>query len=79
MMDVKRSDFDGAVRKLLGAEAYESTVVLPHASIPAQCDAVARAMLLGELASDDGEAIAIVRLIAQRLMRGVGAHGLISG
>lgn len=29
MMDVKRSDFDGAVRKLLGAEAYESTVVLP--------------------------------------------------
>ncbi|MBN6738894.1 hypothetical protein KTE60_31105 [Burkholderia multivorans] len=79
MMDVKRSDFDRAVQKLLGTEAYESAVVLTQASVAAQCDAVARAMLLGELASDDGEAIAIVRLIAQRLMRGVGVHGLTNG
>jgi hypothetical protein len=35
-------------------------------------------MLLGELMSDDEEAVSTVRVIAQRLMRGEGTHGLIS-
>ncbi|ARL38844.1 hypothetical protein [Burkholderia pseudomallei] len=78
-MDITRSEFTAAVKILLGVDEYERTIArTTEASISFQCDAVARAMLLGEIASDDSSAVQIVRETARRLMRGDGTHGLIA-
>jgi hypothetical protein len=70
-MDIRCSEFMEAVKILLGGDEYERTIArTTDASISFQCEAVARAMLLGEIASDDSSAVPIVRETARRLMRG---------
>lgn len=71
-----KSQFDAAAERLLGQDRYQRCI-LAGFSRPDVCREIALNHLIGVLASQDEEALQIVRTVATRLWQGDGATGLI--